>query len=95
MDRARDVAKRAAQANPSLDTMEILNQLVRGGGEIWEQHSILTEASEAIARAQHRLTESKEYERLRTALLERGIEVPPRQVEASDDEPEGPAEPEP
>jgi hypothetical protein len=33
MDRARDVAKRAAQANPSLDTMEILNQLVRGAAK--------------------------------------------------------------
>jgi hypothetical protein len=81
---------RAAQANPSLDTMEILNQLVRAGREIWEQHFILTEASAAIARAPHRLTESKEYQRLRTALLERGIEVPPRRVEDSDDEPDDP-----
>jgi hypothetical protein len=70
--------------------MEILNQLVRAGREIWEQHFILTEASAAIARAPHRLTEFKEYQRLRTALLERGIEVPPRRVEDSDDEPDDP-----
>jgi hypothetical protein len=91
IDRAREVAERAAaRANQSLDTMEILNQLVRAGGEIWEQHSILTAASAAIARAPYRLTGSKEYERLRTALLERGIDIPPHQPEVADDERETP-----
>jgi hypothetical protein len=93
-DRARDVAERAAEVAPSPDTLEVLNQLIRGGGDIWEQHSIRTAATAAIARAPHRLTESKEYERLRTALLERGIEIPPHQSEAPDDEPGSPAEPE-
>jgi hypothetical protein len=94
IDRARDVAGRAAHVTPSPDTLEILNQLIRGGGEVWEQYFILTAASEAVAHAPHSVTESEEYERLRTALLERGIEIPPDQLEPPDDEPDRLGEPE-
>jgi hypothetical protein len=88
MDRARDIAERATRADPTPDTLEILNQLVRRGGDIWEQHSIFTAASTAIARATYPLTKSAEYERLRTALLERGIEVARPEGTTSDDEPD-------
>jgi hypothetical protein len=94
IDRARDVAGRADHVTPSPDTLEILNQLIRGGGEVWEQYFILTAASEAVAQAPHSVTESEEYERLRTALLERGIEIPPDQLEPPDDEPDRLGEPE-
>jgi hypothetical protein len=88
MDRAREVAERAARANPSPDTLEILNQLVRGGGDIWEQHSIVTAASTVVACASYPLTKSSEYERLRTALLERGAQIPPPKMDTADDEPD-------
>jgi hypothetical protein len=88
IDQARKVAERAARANPSPDTLEILNQLVRGGGDIWERHSIVAVAYTAIVRVSFPLTQSSEYERLRTALLERGIEIVPPKRESSDDEPD-------
>jgi hypothetical protein len=88
IDHARRVAERAARTNPSADSIEILNQLVRGGGDSWEQHSILDAASAAITRASHPLTRSSEYERLRTALLERGRTVHPAEVADSNEEPE-------
>ena len=90
IDRARDVAERAGRISPSPDTLETLNQLVRGGGDVWEQAFILDAASAAIIRASHPLIESNEYERLRTALLERGRTIPP----ADSDEPDDSADPE-
>jgi hypothetical protein len=71
IDHAGRVAEQAARTNPSADSIEILNQLVRGGGDSWEQHSILNAASAAITRSSYPLTRSSEYERLGTALLER------------------------
>jgi hypothetical protein len=94
IDRARDIAERAARTGPSPDTLETLNQLLRGGGDSWEQHFILDAASAAIIRASHPLTESGEYERLRTALLERGTELPPPRGTTYDDTPDNSAEPE-
>ena len=95
IDGVRDVAERAARTSPSADTLETLNQLVRGGDESWEQPSILKAASAAIISASHPLTESREYERLRTALLERGAEVaPPPQGTAPDDAPDDSPDPE-
>jgi hypothetical protein len=88
IDHAGRVAEQAARTNPSADSIEILNQLVRGGGDSWEQHPILNAASAAITRASYQLTGSSEYERLRTALLERGRTVHPPEVADSDEEPE-------
>ena len=93
IDRARKVAERASRANPSPDTLEILNQLVRGGGDPWEQHFILEAGSATIIRAPYLVTESSEYERLRTALLERGAEIP--KIKTADDEPDDSTDPEP
>jgi hypothetical protein len=95
IDHARRVAERAARANPSADSIDILNQLVRGGGDSWEQHSILDTASAAITRARYPLTRSSEYGRLRTALLERGKTVPLPRVADSDEVPELVSEDEP
>lgn len=64
--------------------METLNQLVRGGGDVWEQAFILDAASAAIIRGSYPLIESSEHERLRTALLERGRAIPLPQVADSD-----------
>jgi hypothetical protein len=68
--------------------LEILNQLVRGGGDPWEQHFILEAASATMVRAPHVVTESAEYERLRTALLEHGAEIRPPKMDTGDDEPD-------
>jgi hypothetical protein len=95
IDRARRVAERASGATPSPDTLEILNQLVRGGGDPWEQHFILEAASATMVRAPHVVTESAEYERLRTALLEHGAEIRPPKMDTGDDEPDDAADPEP
>jgi hypothetical protein len=92
IDRARDVAEHAARIPPSPDTLETLNQLVRGGGDVWEQAFILDAASSAIIRGSYPLIESSEYERLRTALLERGRTIPPPQV--ASDGPDKSADPE-
>jgi hypothetical protein len=94
IDHAGRVAERAARANPSAESIEILNQLVRGGGDSWEQHSLLDAASAAITRARYPLTRSSECGRLRTALLERGRTVPLPQV-ADCEEPDVVSEDEP
>jgi hypothetical protein len=95
IDRAREVAERASRADPSPDTLEILNQLVRGGGDAWEQHFILEAASATIIRASHLVTESSEYERLHTALLERGAGIPPPNMDTADDKAHDSRDPQP
>lgn len=73
IDWARHVACRAARPQPTPDTLEILNQLLRCLPDGWDQRSVLDTATLAIKKANPSLTGAPEYQRLRTTLLERGI----------------------
>jgi hypothetical protein len=75
IDWANRVAARAARQQPTPDTLEILNLLLRGLQEIWEQRMVLDIATTTIKKAASPQTETAEYERLRTTLLERGINL--------------------
>jgi len=75
IDWARNVAGRAARPRPTSDTLEILNQLLRGLPDGWDQRSVLETATLAIKKASRRQTETPEYQRLRTTLLERGVDL--------------------
>ena len=75
IDWARNVAGRAARPQPTPDTLEILNQLLRGLPDGWDQRSVLETATLAIKKANRRQTETPEYQRLRTTLLERGVDL--------------------
>jgi hypothetical protein len=72
IDWAHRVADRAAQQQPTPDTLEILNQLLRSLSDYWEQRLVLDIATTAIKKATGPQTDTAEYERLRTVLLERG-----------------------
>lgn len=74
-DWAHRVAERAAQQEPTPDTLEILNHLVRGTPDYWEQRIILDIAITAIAEATPSQAGTPEYRRLHTALLERGADL--------------------
>jgi hypothetical protein len=75
IDWARHVAERAARDTPTPDVLEILNILVRRvAGDSWEQSSIIETAAQTISRADEPLSTTGEYQRLRTALLERDAE---------------------
>jgi hypothetical protein len=70
----------------------ILNILVRRGAmDSWEQSVIVDTAAATISRADEALTSSGEYERLRTALLERGVQPPAHTTgqESTDDADDG------
>ena len=87
IDWARHVAERAAQDSPTPDTLEILNLLVRRAAvDSWEQGTIIETAAKTIDRADASLTTTGEYQRLRTALLERGTDPTTR---ATGQEPQG------
>ena len=73
----RYVAKRAARLDPSSDTLEILNLLVRGLPDSWDRRDVLDTASHVVETLTSPLTTTPEYQRLRTATLERGAELPP------------------
>ena len=73
IDLAHRVADRAAQQQPTPDTLEILNQLLRGLTEFWEERLVLDIAAATIKKAHDPETGTAEYERLRTVLLERGV----------------------
>jgi hypothetical protein len=75
IDWARNVAGRAARPRPTPDTLEILNQLLRGLPDGWDQRSVLETATLAIKKANRRQTDTPEYQRLRTTLLERGVDL--------------------
>ena len=51
IDWARHVADRAARPQPTPDTLEILNQLLRGLPDGWDQRSVLDTATLAIKKA--------------------------------------------
>ena len=75
IDWAHRVADRAAHQQPSPDTLEIHSQLLRGLSDYWEQRLVLDIATTAIKKATDRQTDTAEYERLRTVLLERGVNL--------------------
>jgi hypothetical protein len=69
------VAERAARQQPAPDTLEILNQLLRGIPDYWEQRVVLDIAAATIKKATHPQTDTAEYKRLSTTLLERGVDL--------------------
>jgi hypothetical protein len=75
IDSARRVADRAARPQPTPDTLEILNQLLRGLPDGWDQRHVLDTATLAIKKANRPQTDTPEYQRLRTTLLERGVDL--------------------
>lgn len=77
IDWARHVADRAARSQPTPDTLEILNQLLRGLPDGWDQRRILEIAIITVPKVDRRQANTPEYQRLRTTLLERGADVPP------------------
>jgi hypothetical protein len=88
IDQARRVADRAASQEPTPDTLEILNLLLRGLQDGWDHWNILSTASRTIKGAES-LSAAPEYQRLRTSLLERGVDLGrPSTV----DDPEPPAD---
>src|ERR1019366_2951915 len=75
IDWAHRVADRAAHQQPTADTLEIHSQLLRGVSDSWEQRLVLDIATAAIKKATDPQTGTAEYKRLRTALLERGVNL--------------------
>jgi hypothetical protein len=73
IDWARHVAGRAGRLHPTPDTLEILNQLLRGLLDGWDQRSVLDTATFAIKKANPSEIGTPEYQRLHTTLLERGV----------------------
>jgi hypothetical protein len=76
IDWARRVADRAAGLHPTPDTLEILNHLLRGLSDSWDQRHVLDAATRTIQKVDRSQTETSEYQRLHTTLLERGVELP-------------------
>jgi hypothetical protein len=75
IDWARHVAERAARPQPTPDTLEILNQLLRGLPDGWDQRSVAETAALAIKKAAPSHRDTPEYQRLHTTLLERGVDL--------------------
>ena len=84
-DKPRRVSERAAQQEPTPDTLEILNFLLRGLQDGWDHWNVLNDARRTIHRAEP-LSGTPEYQRLRTSLLERGVDLG-RPSSADDAEP--------
>lgn len=72
IDGAHKVAQRATTQPPSAGTLAILNHLVRGITDDWDQRSISELAAQALDQAEH-LANTPEYKRLQTTLLERRV----------------------
>ena len=75
------VAKRALRSTPSRTTLSIMDRLVRGA-DVYERYMVERDAGRLIARSTG-LADTDEYQRLRTALLERGVELDPPTPERS------------
>ncbi|TDT15881.1 hypothetical protein BDK89_1460 [Ilumatobacter fluminis] len=71
IDWSHKVAERAASLQPSTTTLAIMNGLIRGPSDEWDKRRNVERAVELI-RAADELSETPEYARLRTTLLERG-----------------------
>ena len=76
------VEERALQLDDKKDCLDILNHLVRARNPFYRITKTKDYALQALEAAQE-LSGSPEYKRLETALLERGLEIPPKQ-ETSD-----------
>lgn len=72
LDWSSAVAERVVRGEVSRDGLEILNQLVRGQVDEWDRLSIAENGVEALRLARKELSETEEYRRLRTTLIERG-----------------------
>jgi hypothetical protein len=92
IDWPRRVADRAARPQPTPDTLEILNLMLRGLPESWDQRSVLDTATLAIKKANHPQTDTPEYQRLRTTLLERGVALPSPDARQDTEPPADPGE---
>jgi hypothetical protein len=77
IDWARRVADRAARSQPTPDNFEILNRLLRGLPDGWDQRSVLEAAIITFPKADRQQASTPEHQRLRTTLLERGVDLPP------------------
>jgi hypothetical protein len=82
-DWAARVARRASGMTPSPVTLGLLNLLVRGDNSPGQRHLAADHASLGLHSSTH-LSNTQEYQRLRTALIERGVAVPPETDEVSD-----------
>jgi hypothetical protein len=71
IDWSHRVSERAASLSPSTTSMSIINSLVRGMSDEWARHRIIERAVEHLRSAEV-LSNTPEYQRLRTTLLERG-----------------------
>ena len=74
IDSARRVSDRASRQEPTADTLEILNLLLRGIQDGWDHWNVLNAATLTIKKA-GLLSNTHEYQRLRTSLLERGVDL--------------------
>lgn len=72
IDLSGSVAKRVMEAAPSTLGLAILDQLVRGSMQDWERRSIATQAGRYLSSVPRQLRVTSEFQRLRTALIERG-----------------------
>ena len=79
IDRNHRIVKRLVASQPTTTGLAVLNEMVRGSLEAWEQMYVTEEAATVLSRAND-LQETDEYKRLRTTLLERAsptIDQPP------------------
>lgn len=72
IDWSHEVARRAASQEQSIETLRILNLLVRGLHADWDRRNVGGIAKGALSRASA-LSETADFRRLRTTLLERGF----------------------
>lgn len=75
-DWSNAVAERASQMDDLDTALAIMDHLVRGEPDHWDLRRIIEHATHLIQRASE-LTGTPAHERLRTALLERGVQLPP------------------
>ena len=79
----RGVAEKAAlgQPEPTQAGLAILNELVRGPSDLWELH-VIAEHTEHALGAAAALRNTTEYRKLRTALIESGLQELPASAAA-------------
>jgi hypothetical protein len=72
IDWAHRVAERASSIPPTPVTLGILNELVRGLPDEWDRRQV-AETAVSVLNEATALSDTPEYQRLRTTLLERGL----------------------
>ncbi len=72
------VTKRALKLEDKKSCLEMFNYLIRGNSSLYKISETNDYAYQALESAQE-LSKTPEYERLITALFERGIKIPPKQ----------------